>query len=149
MTAKNVTDIVILTENTLGLTHPDMTKTGRPIPLFKARAAAAGALKRKMAERPNLYTLHNLELTVEYLRRKRKPVRSAAALCWIVEDALRFANEAEQKSELSTTVETATSWLLAHPEFPQQTLWMRRLTRAQGSQREETLAEFEEARLNG
>lgn len=79
----NYVDMVVLCENLLGLTHePD-------VPLWKARAVQAGILKRKMAERPTVYTFDNLNRVIVMLQRQRASVATAAGLCFWVDDMLK------------------------------------------------------------
>ena len=74
--------MVVLCENVLGLTHdPD-------VKLWKARALQASILKRKMAERPLVYTFDNLNRVVVMLQRQREGVNTAAALCFKVDEML-------------------------------------------------------------
>lgn len=146
MPAKNATEIVILCENTLGYTHKTHKANGEEIPLWKSRRAQAGALNRKVKERPALYTWANLELAIEYCRHKRLPLKSIPGLCWFVEDAIKLAATPEKKSVTSTSVEEAMQYELGHPELPDQQLWLRRLVRSQGRERLEVLSEWEEAR---
>lgn len=84
-------DMVVLCENILGLTHdPDK-------PLWKSRALQAGILKRKMAERPTVYTFDNLNRVIVMLQRQREGVATAAALCFKVDEML--AALAEEDSD--------------------------------------------------
>lgn len=144
--AKNATEIVILCENALGYTHKTHTAKGVAIPLWKLRSQQARALKIKIAEKPFLYTWHNLELAVEYCKHKRLPLKSVAGLCWYVPDAVALAVTPEVKLAVSTSVEEAMQYELANPDLPDQALWLRRLVRAQGRERLEVLKEWEEVR---
>lgn len=75
-------DIVVLCENVLGLTHePD-------VKLWKARAIQASILKRKMAEKPTVYTFENLNRVIVMLQRQRASVVNAAGLCFWVDEML-------------------------------------------------------------
>jgi hypothetical protein len=78
----NYVDMVVLCENVLGLTHdPD-------VQLWKARAVQAGILKRKMAQRPSVYTFENLNRVIVMLQRQRQGVETAAGLCFWVDEML-------------------------------------------------------------
>lgn len=129
-------DIVVACENVLGWV-PDESK-----PLWKARANAAGAVKRAMAK--HNVTLDQLELAIEYCRRKKEAIASPAALVFRVEQALELANEPEPELDVSTDVEAAVQWERDHEDHFSLG-WITRLTRAVGNYRAEVLQEWRSA----
>lgn len=129
-------DFVRHCENTLGIPL-DLT-SGKPV--WKLRQIEAGKLKRKRESNPKLYTIDNLMLTVEWLRQRRQEVKSAASVCWRVEDALKTAAEPEPERD---DFEARYAAAIAAEQVAGDTAWLGRLTRARGNARSEVLREWE------
>lgn len=139
MTVKNATELVVHIENTLGWT-PDTDR----MPLWKARAVEAGKLNAAIRKNPKLLTWVNLELAVEYLRRKRQPVKSPVGVTYFVEKALDKAHQ-EASRPLGELVDEA-----LRAEYSRNddltNLWVTRLIRAEGNARAEVYAEWQQER---
>jgi hypothetical protein len=139
----NYVDFVIKVENTVGWVLP-LNK-----PVYRARAAAAGAVKKKVATKPTLYTDRNLLLALEYCRRERIQVTSPAAVLWHVEEALKQANTVEVvapvRSDLTQQIAEAVKWE-HYRDDEDSSGWLMRLQRAQGGGREAVLEDWSEAR---
>lgn len=150
MAARTATDIVVLCENVLGWL-PDPTKE-----LWRERSVHAGRLKRAMAKHG--YTIEQLELAVEFCRRRKEAVKTPAGLVFKVQRALEMANEPETKTtfegqdwvtvkpetDLSTLVDEAISWEHMHEDHFSLG-WITRLARAVGDYRLDVLKEWKEA----
>lgn len=131
---KNATEFVKMVENTLGWAPPlESTK-----PLWQVRSIEAGKVNRKIATNPNLYTWHNLELAVEYLRRRRQPVKSPVGVLFKVEAALGEANAPAPISNLGDEINRAIEVELSHAREGHEE-WVGRLIRADGSARRDVL----------
>lgn len=139
MAFKNAKDVVIACENTLGFTHPSH------LPLWKSRSIEAGKLLKAMAKNPRLYTFRNLELTIAWFWRQRKPITSPAALTWFVEDAIENANENVTVANLVERIDRAIAWEMEN-QLPDSGEWITRLTRSSGDGRSVTLNDWREAR---
>ena len=142
VTLNTVTDFVIHVENQLGWTPTVTEKT----PLFKARNIEVAKLKRKIAEKPSLYTWHNLLTTVEYCRRKQIRVASPVAVCWKVEKALKEIGPEAPVSPVAERIQKAIAWEQAH-SLPGREDWIGMLTRAAGDAREAVLVDRKKARF--
>lgn len=129
-------DFVRHVENTLGVIL-DPSK-----PPWKARQIEAGKLKRKRETNKKLYTIDNLLLTVEWLRQRRQHVKSAAAVCWHVERALKEAPEPELAPD---EFEQRYAYAIRVEQHLGETEWLGRLLRARGDARKELLSEWEAA----
>lgn len=129
MTVRNATELVVLIENTLGWTPPDH------LPLWKSRSVEAGKINRQVEANPRLYTWHNLELAVEYLRRKRQPVKSPVGVIYAVEKALEDAAAPPVQRPLGELIDSALAWEHEH-ELPDSAKWIGWLTRASGNARQ-------------
>lgn len=135
------TDFVRYVENTLGVV-PD-TSDGSP--WWQARSREAGKLKRKRATNPELYSMRNLLLAVEYCRQRGIEVPTATALCWKVEPALEHAHREVQVSELQQLIERAVKreHLEQRPGWAD---WVGRLLRARGEARTDVYSEWHSLR---
>ena len=131
---KNAIEFVQLVENTLGWAPPLDDTT----PLFKRRAIEAGKVKSKIAKNPTLYTWHNLELAVEYLRRKRQGVKSPVGVLYKVEQAIAAANAPAPISSVGEDINRAIEVELSHGKEGSED-WVGRLIRADGPGRREVL----------
>lgn len=140
---RTMTDLVKHIENTLGWCAP----WDDPRPPWKIRAVEVGKLKRVVAKDPKLYTMDNLLLAVEYLRRKREPVKSPVGVVYAVERALKELPSLEARPDVQERLERALSVVRGWPEGPARRRWERRLAVAQGAVLNETLDEFYELGL--
>jgi hypothetical protein len=138
MTVKNATEFVVHCENTLGWV-PDETKE-----LWKARSIQAGRLNKAIKTKPHLYTWANLELAVEYLRRKRQPIKSPMFVLYVVEDALRLASQ-ESARPLADLIDEAIRLERAQPALTSDS-WVGQLTRAVGTYRPDAYDEWKAER---
>jgi hypothetical protein len=136
-TIRTNVDLCRHVENTLGFVL-DPSK-----PPWKARQIEAGKLKRKRATDPELYSVENLLLTVEYLRQRRQEVKSPAAVCWFVQEALERALKEPTVDELASLIQAAIDQEQSRPGGAE---WIGRLTRARGDARAEVYREWEAAR---
>lgn len=141
VTLKNYMDFVILCENQLGWL-PDTDKH----PLFKARAIEVAKLKRKIAERPKLYTWPNLVRTVKYCQNKKISVASPAAVCWKVESMLKEVGAQQVISDVGEKIQLAVAWEQQH-NLEGMADWVSQLTRTTGDIRKAVLAEWRKARF--
>lgn len=140
---KNSKEFVELVENTLGWAPPPDKITDKT-PLWKHRMIMAGRVKKKIAEDPRLYTWHNLELTVEYCRRKKIAIQSPLGVFWKVKAAVDTANVTDT-GQLEAQINEAIEWELEHQQ-PEHSEWVGRLVRADGSARADVLALWQRER---
>lgn len=133
---RNATEVVVACENTLGWV-PDESK-----PLWQARAIAASILKKTMTK--HKVTLEQVELAIEYCRRKRQHIKQPASLVFYVERALEMANEPVVVSDLTTAVEEALRWEQMNEDHFSLG-WITRLTRATSDYRGEVLSDWKAA----
>ena len=131
MTLKNVTAYMVLVENALGWKPP----AGRGSPRYNVEVKR---VKEAMAADP-LLSLDNLELTVELLRRERKP-RSPLGVFAHVKRAVDMRRE--DTDDLEVAIWEAMSYEIARGDPAG---WSTRFARAQGSYREEVLNEWKAA----
>jgi hypothetical protein len=143
VTVKNATELVVAVENTLGWV-PDHMKYGS---VWKARSIEAGKINKKLKATPGV-TLGDLELAMEYCRRKREHIASPVALFWRVDDAKAMANEVVELSDLSTDIQAALDWEMGH-DLEEKELWVGRLARAHGPARSDVLTDWRKARGRG
>lgn len=136
---RTLTDLVKHIENTLGWCVP----WDDPRPLWKVRSIEVGKMKRVIQKNPKLYTMENLLLAVEYLRRKRKPVKAPVGVIYAVEDALREAPATVTQSAPQERLEAVLGVIRGWPEGPARRRWERRLAIAQGGVLVEALDEFD------
>lgn len=131
MTVTKTTDLVTLISNQLGWAPP--LDDNRPP--WKVKATEASKLSRGIAKDPALYTFANLELAVEYMRRKHITPHSPLAVLTFVKPALKAANTVEVRP-LGELVDEAIAY-----EYEQQApgweKWASRLTNAFGAYRQE------------
>jgi hypothetical protein len=140
VTLKTITDFVIHVENQLGWT-PNESQ-----PLHKVRGIEVAKLKRKIAEKPTLYTWRNLLIAVEYCRRKQIRVASPVAVCWKVEKALKEIGPEAPVSPVAERIQKAIAWEHEH-DLSGKDDWVSMLTRAAGDAREHVLADWKRARF--
>jgi len=131
-------DIVIACENVLGWTPP------AHLPLWKARAIEIAKLKRAVEANPRLHTIHNLQLAIEYSRRKKEPITSPAALVYRIDKALELAPAVVEVTDLEAAIQAAIDTELMRGDTQAQG-WIGRLTRAFGPFRAEVYTEWLEA----
>lgn len=131
-------DFVRHVENTLGFVlDPDK-------PAWRSRSIEASKVKRKRAKDPEKYSMRNLLLTVEYLRRNKREVKSPAAVCWLVDEALEHVltdEPSDLDSQIATAIETERTF--GDQESGE---WIGWLSRARGPARAEVLASWRRQR---
>lgn len=136
---KNATELVVLIENLLGWS-PDPA-----LPLWKARSIEAGKLNREIKNDPTRITLANLELTVHYLHRQRKPVHAPRGVVHFVDEALKVTAEPVTQDATEKRVDEVLI-LEREAEHPGYESWIGRLIRVAASHRAALLAEWETER---
>lgn len=134
MTVRTATEFVEMCENVLGWT-PDSSK-----PLWKARQIMAGRVNKTRASNPTLYSWLNLELTVEWLRRKRQMIQSPLFVFYKVEEAVREANRPEPPRPLTDLIAAALADEMMNPTPSD--FWVGRLTRSAGLARQDVYDEW-------
>lgn len=136
-------NFVLFVENTLGLAIPT-TKTAR----YRTLILEASHLKKKVETNPELYTWENLALTVEWLRRRREHIKSAAGVCFRVEAALKDSGNTHQPApvvDVAVEIQRAIAWEQQN-QMPGYQAWIALLTRSAGAGRQEVYNEWEWAR---
>lgn len=136
MAIKNAKEFVELVENQLGWAPPIEEVTERK-PLWKHRIIMAGRVKKVIEKDPNLYTWHNLELAIEFCRRKRIEIKSPMGVLYKVKQAVD-ASADTKVTDLEAERNAAIEWELAH-QRPGHEEWVGRLVRADGSARRDVL----------
>ena len=136
---RTLTDLVKYIENTLGWAP----SWDDPRPLWKIRAIEVAKIKRaiRTQRRPKDYTVANLMVAVEFLRRRNQHIESPVAVVYAVERALKRRADRD-----STDLETAVERAVAEANRLGRDDWARRIARATGGARAEVLREWEEAR---
>lgn len=144
-TPSKALDIVILAENRLGLTLSLENSRGNSIPLWKARMIESKKLTKKMAVNPNLYSFLNLELAIEYCRKKKIDISSTLALCSFVNEALRVSAEKMPTTSIDKSIALA---LIRESEIndSDSEYWTLRLQRVDEEMKENVYDEWREAR---
>lgn len=131
-------------EGALGWVPPETATT----PRWKAIINEAAKVKKKVATDPVLYTWENLALTVEWLRRRKEPIKTPTSVFWRVEAALRDSATPvvpERPTDIAVAVQQAIDREQAQ-RAPGWQGWVSRLTRAQGAGRQDTYNEWKAAR---
>jgi hypothetical protein len=128
-------DVVVSCENNLGWLPSDKG------PVYKARAREAAKLA-KAAEVNREVTPDNLELVISHLRKEKKPVKTPYGLIHHISDALAAAYQPHAASDLTDAVRAALNVENARPDDEGYKYWIGRLSRAQGSSREQVLHEW-------
>lgn len=136
---RNFTDLIRHIENTLGWA-PNWDD---PRPAYKIRAIEAGKLKKICQRNPKLYTLENLLVAVEYLRRRKQEVTAPAGVCFVVERALEEVQREDEISDLEAQRERALTEAMSLPG-PDRDRWVRQLSRANGAPLAELIKEWNE-----
>lgn len=142
MTVSTYMQLVELIENSLGWVWPD-----GPQSMYRKRAAAAGRIKAQVAKLPDAKrpTLRDLEITVEYLRRKGQAVREPTFILRFVDDAKAASAEVvDDDRPLDDQIRAA----LRHEEEHRRADWedwSTRLWRSAGPFRANVLREWREA----
>lgn len=136
MAIKNAKEFVELVENQLGWAPPMEEVTERK-PLWKHRIIMAGRVKKAIEKDPNLYTWHNLDLAIEYCRRKKIEVKSPMGVLYKVRQAVDMANVVPS-TDLEGAIEAAIEWESTE-QRPGHAEWVGRLVRADGSARRDVL----------
>lgn len=143
---RTFTDVVKIIENELGWAP----SWDDPRPTWKVRSIEVGKMKRviKALERRNRrmkgkFTVANLALTVEVLKRERHAVTSPSGILYHVERALEMQAEEETHTDEAITVQQALAEVEA-ADLPDVVAraWRTRLVRSQGEAREEAVAEW-------
>lgn len=137
---KTLTDLVIACENYLGF----QPKYPPSVPRWRVLSLEVAKLKKAMAENPRLYTFQNLQLALEYSRRKRLPIHSPKGLLYRIEDALELANVDKPISDLQAEITAAIGWEKDRDDDGSMR-WIHRLVRAAGPGRIEVLDEWKAA----
>lgn len=137
-------DFVIHVENTLGWVPEVSDKK----PLWKVRAIEAGRIKKAVEKDPHRLTRHNLELAVEYLRRKRQPVKSPYGVIYYVDRALEMSNSEPVVSDLAAEIAAAKQREFTEAKEGWE-YWVGRFVRAEGSGRLAVLNEWRAAGRDG
>lgn len=143
---KTHTDLIKVIENELGWAP----SWDDPRPMWKIRATEVSKMKAviKKLEREGgkkakgRYTLENLQIAVEYLKRKKEYIKSPVGVVYAVERALEEAAEEMHESDLDLEVEAALKIMRREGDEVN----ARRLTRAQGSARQMVLDEWRASR---
>ena len=131
-------EIVVGCENYLGW-QP------RPgIPMWQARSAEIGKLKRAISTGNQQITIENLALALEYSRRKRIPISSPSGLLHRIGDALALAYTAPVPSEAALAIAEAIAWEQDRDDTDS-LRWIHRLVRSAGPGQSAVLIEWEEA----
>jgi hypothetical protein len=133
---RNATTFVVAVENTLGWSPPSEEITDAK-PLWKHRSIMAGRVNKAVAKDPKLYTWENLELAIEYCRRKKIEVKSPLGVLYKVKAALEVAN-VEHVGDLTQQMQEAVDWELANQHEGYHD-WVGRLVRADGTARRDVL----------
>lgn len=127
------------------LVRADAQRRAENLARHKVYVVEAAKLRRKMAERPRLLTVANLQLSLQYCWRKRISILTPIALTFHVEDALRLANQPEKPVDIMQQRREAIEWEQHHDD-EQSELWLRRLSRSQGAGLVDTLDKWKAAR---
>lgn len=137
---------VTAVENTLGWAPPEGEVTEAK-PLWKHRTIMAGRVNKAVAKDPNLYTWENLELAIEYCRRKKIEVKSPIGVLYKVKAALDLANTTAV-GDVSQQVQAAIDWELSNQRDGYHD-WVGRLVRADGSARRDVVERWRRERGDG
>lgn len=137
--AHTATQIVVQCENMLGWTPSDK------VPLYKARALEARKLNAQMEKDPEKVTFDNLELAIEWSRKKRLPVKAPVALIYRIDKALEDVAVIEQHEDIARLIDDAVTKELTDKAFGYDA-WVEKLYRARGAGRHTIYARWREAR---
>lgn len=141
MAASKAFDIVVLCENVLGWSPKKIGPKG----MRYERQLAAWELQKKL-DTSDLFTLHNLELAVEWSRKRREGVSHPLTLFYRIPLALEDALEvAPEPTELELQVTEALVWEREHPDG-ESDRWIGQFQRAAGNGRGALLAEWKGTR---
>lgn len=139
------TDLLKVVENELGW----CPAWDDPRPNWKVRATEVSKLKAviKKLERENSrmkgkYTVENLLITVEYLKREKELIKSPVYLAYACERALAWHHDA-RLDDLEARVERAKASVRSLFTGPERQRWLSQLTRARGEPLVELLDELE------
>lgn len=145
---RTFTDVVKIIENELGWAP----SWDDPRPPWKIRSIEVGKMKRaiKALERRNRrmkgkFTVANLAMTVDLLRRERHAVTSPTGIIYHVERALEMQAEKETHTDEATTIQQALAEVEASalPDAVR-AAWRARLVRAQGEARVAAVEDWHE-----
>jgi hypothetical protein len=139
MSFRTMTEVVEACENTLGWLPPASNK-----PRWRLVAAEVGKLVAAQRKQPDLVTFKNLEIALDYSRRKKMPVKSPVGLVYRIEEALEFVDTREI-TPIQQQIDSALEWEAKH-DLPDSSTWRSRLIRSSGTARDTTLADWREAR---
>ncbi len=128
-----VMDVVVQCENRLGWAPPGNQ------PLWRARIAETGKLKKAMSAHG--VTVTELKMALEYSWRRRQPITTPLALLFRVHLAKEYADTTKPLSPIAQRIQDAINFELAHPG-PGSDYWLGRLARSAGEGRQDTLDEW-------
>jgi len=142
---KTYSDLLKVVENELGW----CAAWDDPRPPWKIRATEVSKLKRviQKLERENVslrgkFTIENLLVVVEYLKREKDHIKSPVYLAYALERSLEWYHD-QRLGHLEERVERAKRQVSTHLEGIERETWMRKLTRARGDQLVELITEWE------
>lgn len=140
------TDLLKVVENELGW----CPAWDDPRPPWKIRATEVSKLKRviKKMEKDNPrlrgeYTIENLLITVEYLKREKEHIKSPVYLAYALERALEWHHDM-RLGDLEARVEAAKVQVRTHLAGAERERWLQQLTRARGDALVDLLSEWEQ-----
>lgn len=139
MSFRTMTEVVEACENSLGWLPPASNK-----PRWRLVAVEVGKLVAAQRKQPDLVTFRNLEIALDYSRRKKLPVKSPVGLVYRIEEALEYVDTRET-SPIQEQIDSALEWEAKHA-LPDSPTWRSRIIRASGPARQTTLAEWRAAR---
>lgn len=132
---RNATQLVMLCENQLGMVlNPDL-------PEWKARAVEAGRVNRMRAKTHGV-SWDDLALAVEYLRRRKQTIHTAAFLFYVVDKARAAAAVPEPALPLEERIRAAIAYEMQTMTDPVSDRWLTRLSRSRGSGRQDVYREW-------
>lgn len=131
-------EIVVGCENYLGW------QPGPGVPMWKARSAEIGKLRKAIDRGNRDVTLANLALALEYSRRKRIPIKSPSGLLHRIEEALELSYIPPAVSDLTAAITQAIGWEQDRDD-EQSLRWIHRLTRAGGPARADVITEWKDS----
>lgn len=135
----NLTQFVLDVENQLGYQPPP----GQP--LWRARVTDAAKLKRKIASKPQLYSDENLAAALEWCRINKIEVKSPLGVLNFVHLATTRTQVINARTTLDEQISEALGWERERGDVLSE-IWIRRLTRAEGSARDAVYQEWQRDR---
>lgn len=104
-------------------------RDGRPD--HPKRAAFIKRMNTVIAKDPELYTMRNLQLAIEYCRRKQIEIATPTLLFGHVKEALELANTDNRPTDVEADRQAAIDYEV-QAQHADSDFWIGRLTRAQG-----------------